>query len=272
MIRSKNILYVFWLLSIVAALCTTVLRTTAMVCSYDMNSGYFNNGSVLPTVLYITVAAFVIAFLFFAFKLRRCKLPSAFQLSSASVFSSVFMGTIFSIIFIFYVISAKAGSSALGLIMTMLSFFSAVYFFFDFVIIKRSNTKTNDMKAVLGLFLAFWYLALMLSIYFDKSLPTNSPTKNYAYLTLISVILFIIYECHTFLGKTQGALYLSVGFICTAFSTSLSVPHIVCANMSQKPFIISVVYDFAILAIGIYSAIRTFVFIKNVTSEDKTQK
>ena len=258
MLKNKNFAIIFWGVSILFALIATFLRTHSMASYYDGAAGYFASESILPYVITAVIAAMVLILATIMFIIPKNEVAISLTASPLMAFASALTCFVFALIFIFSVFSLNSESSALGLGMTALALLSAIYFAFDLLTRKKDSQKLSDLKAVLGLAPAFWFLLLMLSVYFDRSLPTNSPIKNFVYITLIAAILSVIYECHLYLGYRQSHIYLGISYIATMLCFSLSISHIVCANLSASSYMLSPMYDYAVLAMGIYTAVRSF--------------
>ncbi len=258
MLKTKNSAIIFWGISLLFALAATLLRTHAMASYYDGTSGYFISDAIFPLVAVAVIAAMVLIMVTAMFLLPKSDAALSLSLSPLKAFASTLLCCVFALIFVFSVFSYGSGSSALGLAMTVLSLFSALYFIFDLLTYKKDSQKLRDLKALFGLAPAFWFLLLILSVYFDRSLPTNSPVKNFIYISVISAILSLIYECHLYLGYKQSRIYLGISYACTILCFSLSIPHIVCSNLTATPYMLSPLYDYVMLAMGVYSAARSF--------------
>ncbi len=258
MLKNKNSAIIFWGISLLFALAATLLRTHVMASYYEGTSGYFSSDAIFPFVVTAIIAAMVLISVTSMFLLPKSDAVLSLSLSPIKAFASSLLGFVFALIFVFSIFSYGSGSSALGLAMTVLSLLSAMYFIFDLLTHKKDSQKLRDLKAIWGLAPAFWFLLLILSVYFDRSLPTNSPVKNFAYISVISAILSLIYECHLYLGYRQSRIYLGISYACTILCFSLSIPHIVCSNLTASPYMLSPLYDYAVLAVGIYSSIRSF--------------
>lgn len=248
----------FWGISLLFALIATLLRTHAMASYYEGTSGYFISDAIFPSVVTAIIAAMVLITVTAMFILPKSDATLSLSLSPLKAFASALLSFVFALIFVFSIFSYGGGSSALGLCMTVLSLLSALYFVFDLLTHKKDVQKLRDLKALLGLAPTFWFLLLMLSVYFDRSLPTNSPVKNFVYISVISAILSLIYECHLYFGYKQSRIYLGISYACTILCFSLSIPHIVCSNLTATPYMLSPLYDYVMLAMGIYSAVRSF--------------
>lgn len=269
-----------------AALAAAVLRTAAILFSYDAEIGYFARGTALPVLADVTCIVGTVAAIGFAFFCRpRCRaIYNAGARASAPVYFAtayaafVMLGTFMHELW--RCLSERTAASnfekaaavdnaytarslriqgVLIIIGIIASAVSAVYFF-----CRLSGKGWREWYVILGFAPGMRGVAGMATIYFDMTVEMNSPNKMLLQLALISVMLYFLLELRMLLGekKARPRAYAAVGLAATVLTAAASVSLIAAYFAGQVSNAYFFTESFFCFNMMIYIMVRTVAFIE----------
>lgn len=210
-------------------LCAVVLRTVALLIGYDTVTGYYT--TPLGKCADVVAAVSVLFFLSYAVVFRKDK---GHEISFFSPASYVPAGIVAASLPFFAkrLFSAAAGvqnvartlpmrvTATIGALLTL----PALLFFLLCILTPRARSV---LRGECGILTALAFAVYAAFLYFNTSLPINSPgklTEQCAYL-LISV--FFLYETRIALGRECRALYRAFGFAAAHLAAYSSLPSLI---------------------------------------------
>jgi len=205
---------VYRLTVLILAVLTAVIRSLAVIFSFDPDPGYFVSGAFLPGLAGALIAVGIVWCLSSAFLIPKGTLPVKPSFSSGKVY---FAGVYAAFIMISdacyrtygffqsdYLSTVKAafdsGSSSyitgryvrIAAIMTVIciisSIGSAACFF------MRAENKKNRAGAIIGLFPIIRATGGIALTHFDMTVTMNSPIKIMTELSLMAAMIYFLYE------------------------------------------------------------------------------
>ena len=204
----------FWIGVGALTLLTLILRTLSLTFSFDAAIGYFTQS---PLLVALRVSEAVLLLLCFSplILFKKDELPSARPLLSntdrvtGAVTAITFLAAA---VFLFSHLSALPAPVVLVCMAALFSVVAALYF----IQILRGRSKSAPMFGY-GVILA---AVLLLSItYFDRYTQMNAPHKISLHLSMLSMMLYMLYEIRTLIAcsKPRGlAVTSALCFFCTA--------------------------------------------------------
>lgn len=221
-----------------AALATVVLRSFALITSFNPVTMHFDNG-VAITVSNIIIAIATLGFLSYLF-LGEKKRPLVVKNHGASSYipagivstALIFMGA-HNMYMCFtggYNMTVRLMNfnvdilSPMAFVCGLLAFLSVGAFFLSIFIEKNDDIYKSAFSLSIVFFLALYALLL----YFDKQEhPTNSPNRFVDEMAYLSAALFFLFEARIPLGRTKWRGYVTFGLIATLLCTYSSIPSII---------------------------------------------
>lgn len=272
-------------LVLVAAFSAAVLRTAAILLSYDAEIGYFARGTALPVLADVvciigTLAA--VGFAFFCCPHGRAVYNVGARDSAPVYFATAYAAFVMLGTFMHelwrclsertaasYFEKAAAVDNAytarslriqgvLIIIGIIASAISAIYFF-----CRLSGKGWREWYVILGFAPGLRGVSGMATIYFDMTVEMNSPNKMLLQLALISVMLYFLLELRMLLGekKARPRAYAAVGLAATVLTAAASVSLIAAYFAGQVSNAYFFTESFFCFNMMIYIMVRTVAFI-----------
>ncbi|MBQ8174993.1 MAG: hypothetical protein IJ009_06290 [Clostridia bacterium] len=249
-----------WLIPAVAAapilaLITVILQSVSLFTEYEQGRGYFANSAPAHTAVTVILAVALVVFLAFAIVLRR-ELSTPSYAGTLSVLFSAGLSTVSLAVYaIFTVIAFTQTTGFVGTLMllsALLACAAAVYFGCFLVPVSPQTTA----RGMLGLSFSFFCLMVALILYFDMSSQMNSPTKLLSLFAFSILACYALGECRGLFGRGAPLLQYLLTSFGLILSLTASVPNILYAILRGKELVLSIVYDFVLLAFGLYLLAR----------------
>ncbi len=221
--RNKSLLFnIYFATLAVLMIAASILRSIALLNDMNYASGHFNDKIVIGIADKLIVAAVILA-LSYAFFAKRGK-ELIFDFSSP--LNYIFSGTVGAAILLYsgYALSAGFRLKSILLIITgFLAILSTVHFILASVTTVVSSERRADFGIITVIFLALYAAYL----YFDSSLPINSPIKIVDEMTYISAALFFLYETRISIGREKWPRYTALGFVTMLLTAYSSIPALI---------------------------------------------
>lgn len=249
---------IFALAVLMLTLVAAVLRTLSLVTVFESDTGYYQLGAALPTVLNIlcvlAVAAFAAFPLFFIKKdevavppmHKACRyvaiLPAiAFALLTAKKWSAFFGAAEFAM---------EQKNLFLVFLPPVLTLFALIFF-----VLACTGLKATALTAAAGSFAIISFAVELALSYTDMTVPMNSPNKLMSHFAYIGIMLFLLAELRALWQVRKDRLYFFSAAVAVFFTGSYSVP-VICAPLSDGYTDTATISDFAVAAVFLFSAVR----------------
>lgn len=209
---------VFFIMTAVLAIAAALTQTILFYSDYDERLNLYHTGVTLPGILYIAVfiAALFCASAYFITKdnAQTQILPSpdrfvvfaailgGFQLLAAVLFNLYY-----------YMAGMYTGMTSLRAAVLITAVPAAIYF----IITALSRNPKKTVLILCGFFTVIWAALYLMCIYFDMSSPLNSPIRILNQLSLITIMLYFIFEIRYLLDKPRPRLYLPASLLAMLF-------------------------------------------------------
>lgn len=221
--RNKSVLFniYFSLLALLTA-AACVFRSIALLRDMNYASGHFEEKLLIGVADKLVVAAVIFALSYAVFAKRGKVLVFDF----ASPLNYIFAGTLGSAVLLFAAYALKTGFASGATLIIITGFFailSTVHFVFATLTTAVSSSKRADFGIITAIFLALYSAYL----YFDASLPINSPIKIVDEMTYISAALFFLYETRISIGREKWPRYTAFGFTAMILCAYSAIPSLI---------------------------------------------
>lgn len=225
---------VFLPVLLVAIAATVILRTVALLTSYDFSTNYFG-AKTLITVANSLVAGFCVLFFTVIFTVRKDeRLIASFSTPATyvpvGILSSAFIFAVFKLALGLVNRTSEAfkvqGKHMLlaETALVVLGIFAIVHFIMTAILTEASSA----LRAGLGL-CAVSFLALYAAyLYFSAELPINSPNKIVDQMAYLFAAVFILYEVRISLGREIWGAYVTFGLISALLTAYSAIPSLIC--------------------------------------------
>lgn len=257
-----------WLMVAIAsspflALVTVLLQCVSLFTEYEEDRGYFASSAPLHTAVGVILAIAFLLFLVFTITLRR-ELSTPSYAETLSVFFSAGLSVVSLVMYaIFTVIAFTKASGFVGALMllsALLACAAAVYF----ACFLFPTAPQTTARGMLGLSFVFFCLLASFILYFDMSTQMNAPAKLLSLFTFALLTLYALGECRGLFGRQSPALQYLLTAFCLLLSLTASVPNILFTVVRGKELVLSTVYDFVLLAFGLYLLSRLIQMLPRV--------
>lgn len=235
--KNKSSLFnIYFLLTAVLMLATSAMRTVALLTSFDFESSYFTNTSLIGAANKIVTAAVVLSLCYAFFAKRSRKLVFDFS----SPLNYVFAGTLSAALALFAAHAfgiffnhlgniirigdaGKARQPYFSLVLAVLALVAVGHFILGTLNLKARNTKRADFGLIAVIFLA----AYSAYLYFDNTLPLNAPSKVVDQMAYIFSAIFFLYETRISIGRERWPRYTAFGFAAMLLTSYSAIPSII---------------------------------------------
>ena len=153
----------------------------------------------------------------------------------------------------------------------ILAFVSIAYFINSSVNPKRRSIRHSDFAILTTVFFCI-YVAIM---YFDTTIPINSPVRTTDQMAMLASTLFFLYEARLSLGREKWRQYVAYGMTASAITAYSSIPSLAYYFVNSKPLTSSIslgnlpLYD-SILIFSLFIFITCKLFLTGKLIPNKT--
>ncbi len=268
--NNKPKLFGFYLPLFFVFMAAAVVTRAIAAVKYVDEYGYYSN----KLLFYISAVIIVLGVLVFIgyifFERKDIKLipsfdsPASYAPSAAVAVALILLGVnLFKITP--NINSANSLMKPLTVICAILAILSALYFIVSTFIIRRRSMKRADLGIVTLVFICC-YVAYL---YFDISLPINSPNKIVDQMAYLGAALFFLYETRLSLGREKWRSYIAFGFIAALLLAYSSIPslivYFVTGNIISNSIYESVL-SFALFLFATAKILLTTILVEDVES------
>ena len=205
-----------------AILTAVTLRTVACLTDLQLDTGFFENKTVINIASYLTLgfAVLLLSYIFFAKKDEKL-IPS---FSSPATYIPTALVSVATVFFALDIIGSARGSlKAFGIILGILGF-AAV---FHFILNAFITSDGSSARAALGLAAVVFIAFFAAYLYFDTTMPLNAPNKIIDQMAHLFAALFLLYETRISLGRAKWNLYIAFGLIASLMTAYSAIPSLI---------------------------------------------
>ena len=251
---AKHIHLLFLLSAPLVALVTVILRTVALLTSYESDVGRY----ATPTLSFIVTAVLVALALVLAIlthELRELFVVATDYRDLPTLFAEVFGA----IALVFFAITLPIDASAEGGIpfaMAMAAAILAVAGVVLFVLRAIHGTAESAAYAMLSLPLALIGIPVILYLDLTTTMRVADPAVLLAILAWGSVGFFFLGEARIALKRTKWALHTYITVMTAALTATLSIPNLIYRAVFGAAIFGNVMLDFLALAFFLLAMAR----------------
>lgn len=247
----------FFIITVVLAAIATICQTIIFYKNYDETTNLYNKDAFFPGIFYTAVFITVLfcAASYFIIKdnpMTRI-LPSADRFTIfAALLSGLQLGA--SVLFngYYYMSEIYTGMTTLRAAVLITAVPAAVYF-----LLTALSRKQKRIPVILcGFCLIIWAALYLMCIYFDMTSPLNSPIRILNQLTLITVMLYFIFEIRYLLGIPKPRLYMPSALLAILFISISSISDLFLTFTRFRSTGPDTVFRIAEIAVMLYIAAR----------------
>lgn len=221
--NSHKYLRIYLLSLFTVILAATVLRSIAILTELDFTSGYFDNKVIISIANGLVMAMALLSLTYFAVA-KHGELVASFGGAVTYVPSGlVAVALIFISAELLSTNIIARGGTVMGFFTALLALVSVAHFLYNALIVKKENSHRAWFSLATIIFLA----AYATYLYFDVSLPLNSPNKIVDMMAFLFSALFFLYETRISLGRDSWRAYISFGIIASLITAYSSIPSII---------------------------------------------
>ena len=259
--------------SFILAITTAILLTLSVFLSYDTSSNYLN-AALVP---YVFEALLIVSILFALsafFLIPKNGLsgdsPITLPVSFASI---VLIAVLTAAAIVIYSVALGFGNFALDfksiasvsptllMVTGIITLIAIVYLAFNCFVTDDSQ---NYKHALIGFAVPLMAALFVAISYFDISVSMNAPIKLLFHYSLISFMIWSLYELRILIGKPMPRLYFVLGMVTVIFSASASIPWLIAfaaGKLTGPVFPSYIIYSAVSLGVCVYTATRLIVFV-----------
>ena len=217
-------LYVALMLLITAV--AVSFRTYACLTVLEYSWGYFSNGipAAVGSAFIAACTVFCITYIFFAERISiRPSFSSPANYVPTALIATALAFVAISLISSFNETAKSPMSPIISAAAIVFAFLSIVHFFLNAHLTEAVTELRGYFSLCTVLFLALYASFL----YFDPTLPINSPNKLVDQLAFLFSALFFLYEARISLGRERWRPYVAFGLLASAFTAYSSIPSLI---------------------------------------------
>lgn len=238
-----------------------LLRTLSVLFFFDSNIGYYSVGAVLPIILSIFLALFIVALAICAIFLvdRNGMIASPSRLPC-------YTASLVALALIFHIIDLAVDSAANGFgnMYDLLTLIAAIASAAFFLIVSFSKDHGNT-TAILGTGFILWLALVWMSSYSDFTVPMNSPHKIFFHLGCIGASLLTVGELRTVYGISKPRFYCFSLWCSLLLLASSAIPSVLGAFLGI--YTDTVAHEnYVLIALFVYACVRA---VELIARKDK---
>ena len=258
----------FTAITLVLSALAVTLRSIACMNDLEYLYGYFNSNTVrIASDTVFAVGCLVLTSYSF-FSVKMAVKPSFSSPTTYVPTGIVASGLMFMSVSLFMKVgTSDAGHNTYLIIVTaLLALVSVAHFFLNAFLTDSVTELRGYFSLATVVFLAL-YAAFL---YFDRSLPLNSPNKLTDQLAFLFSAIFFLYEARISLGREKWRGYMTFGFISAMACAYSSIPSLIVYIFKDK--IISNSIEESVLLFALFIFITSRLLLTSSLPEIKENK
>lgn len=226
------------------------LRTLNLFLYHDAEIGYYRQGAVLPVVLRVLLIVATLLFAVLPFFL--CERPTPMPKASAPTSVAAFItAAVFAVTALLRYCSSVSEMTWRSIFLFLAAGLAAIYF------ILFANRKLNAITTLLtGFGTILWFACILVSSYFDLTVPMNAPLKLVLQLACLGGMLLMLAEMRLACAAEKKRFYLFALASATLYLCVSSIPSLIAAAAGLLAPRDLGYADFACLALGLFGIVR----------------
>ena len=261
----------FLILTLVGVVC----RCISLFEFYDSDIGYYKTAALLPKVFHLLSVLSVVFALFSVLFLPKPTADLYITPKSDSLgarIAAVFpMAGVLSFLVYSFISASGESTSDFGTVVTnkageivsVLVLVFGVLAVMYFILVCLGKTTKGDVHVLFGYAVILFVLMVLANSYFDFHTTMNSPNKLLSQTTLMSLMLYMLFELRFSLGNAAPRGYAAFSLSAFYLTAVNSIPGIIAfsAGILYKPeYLMS---DLLTLTFSVYVAVRFTMYIKS---------
>ena len=249
------------------------LRVYAALTELNYQTGYYESKVISTTSGVLTVVAVLIAFSFLFFGKAHTPAPRPVKASSYIPAGAIVATVLFLSTELFVGLTEVSAASTPGLrlsipllldvLTALLGLASIIGFFLSIFYEKRENTR----KAAYSMATVLFFAAYAAHLYFDTSMPINSPAKICDQMAFLLSSVFFLYETRISLGRSIWRAHTAFGIIASIVCLYSSIPTIIVFFVKGRTISDSLAASILLLLVAVYSIQRVVSFLVSEPDE-----
>lgn len=253
------------ILALLILAASVLMRTIACLYHYNPFSGYYTS-SLGPASGWCVAAGALILFTYVFAANKESGLVASFTSPASYIPTGIISVALFflsksllsgarGILIPNFRGETNLTTALISLVAAIAGFAAIGYFLLSAVIDKRHYL----FRANFGLF-AVIFLALYASLlYFDKSMPVNSPNKIADQMAFLFSAVFFLYETRISLGREKWATYTAFGFVALLLTAYASIPELIVYFATGRVLAASLLESVLTLSLFIFISARVVI-------------
>ena len=266
----KNARYTYTfilLLTVIATLVTSTLRTFALLIEFDTAASYYTHDASLPAVFMWGTLITVVAIIIFIVLMRRdIGKVTVNSDSAAIIYIAAVLGFVIVACTLLDFFLGGSGQSTISTVTLILSIPAALYCIIG-VAMPIGNKSAETLLSVL---MILWLFFMLIGVYFETGVEINNPNKTLALASMASALLFFVSEGRFLVGTQRRWLYLSSGLITVVVSGLYSLPNAILLTLHAYPDTISVTQEVLCLCLFAYALMRMCICTGMIGEEESS--
>lgn len=214
-------IYLFSLFAIIAS--ASLLRTVAILSNLDFATGYFDKKPLIIVANALVIAMAILS-LSYPVVAKRVKLVAAFDNTATNLPSGLAaVALIFISANLLSTESLGGTSGVLSFLSALLALVASVYFLYNALVQRRKSMIRGWLCLAAVMFLIIYASYL----YFDVSLPLNSPNRVTDMMAYLFAAVFFLFEARISIGRDAWHRYIVFGLIASLLTAYSSIPAII---------------------------------------------
>lgn len=249
----------------VIILATVTMRTVALLVQFDFKTGYFSENVLISIADYMTVALSLFLFSYVFYSRKDLKLIPDFSSPATYVPTGLTSAAL-----VFIAISLFGADKRSSAVLDLLAYVSAALAILsavNFIVMALSENWLDTKRVYLGLSTVLFLSFYTAYLYFDTTLPINSPNKVLDQMAYLFAAVFFLYETRLSMKREKWRLYIAFGFIAAAISAYSAIPSLI-VYFAKGKTVSDSIYEIA-LTLALFIFIISRVLLTGELIEDR---
>ncbi|MDD4772560.1 MAG: hypothetical protein PHZ09_03025 [Eubacteriales bacterium] len=260
----------FFVTASVLAVAATVIQTLLFINFYDERFNFYNTEiSGIPEIFYtaVFIASLFCAASYFAVKdneqTKILPVPDRFVVFAAILCGFQLAAAVLFNIY-YYITGIYTGITLLRVVVLITAIPAAAYF----IITAFSPDPKENILIVCGFFVIIWAALYLMCVYFDMSSPLNSPVRILEQLSLITIMLYFVFEIRFLFKKPRPRLYLPVSLLAMLFISLSSISDLILTFAGFRASTQDTVFGITQAAAALYITARVRSYVMDGSGPD----
>lgn len=260
----KLTLGIYFITVLLITLVGTVLRTVSALKHLDFGTGYYSNNLYITVSGWLIAVAVIIGFTYLFFGDSKTGLIAKFD-GSATYIPSAAVAV--ALLFMAVGLLAKAFSGPSVSWLTLVAALFTVPAIAGFFLTVLKTHREDEGRAWFCIAIVIFLVVYSAYLYFDSSLPINSPNKTVDRMAYLAAAAFFLFETRISLGREKWGAYTTFGIIGAAVCLYSALPALT-VYILKGEVISNSLYE-SVLTLAIFAFITARLTLVLIIPEDK---